>query len=57
MVSDKIIHRAFIPHTTVFKQNPLENIFIFTSKARLNKLDSQLTAAPAGKMGKANYPT
>ena len=30
MVSDKKIHRAFRTHKTLYKQNPLEKIFIFT---------------------------
>ena len=30
MVSDKKIHRSFRTHTTLDKQNPLENFLIFT---------------------------
>ena len=30
IVSDKMIHRAFRTHIQLYKQNPLEKIFIFT---------------------------
>ena len=30
MVSYKMIHMAFRTHKTIYKQNPLEEIFIFT---------------------------